>query len=129
MTEVWEQGSPCCRLCVSTVVRNGMARHVPCSTSAKGWWVIDALRCIQKYSVSFQLNHFRGLRCRVCICRLCLQQLFSWKDIWLSSKITEMGGICPESPECKKHLAPTFQLSLICRLSAEGGTIYVQAGS
>lgn len=44
-------------------------RHMPCSTSAKGWWVIDALRCIQKYLALYQLDHFQGLRCRVYICR------------------------------------------------------------
>lgn len=41
-------------------------------------------------------------------------QPFSWKQVWPSPGLGGTGGICLRFPECKKHLAPTFQLSLIC---------------
>ena len=103
----------------SACEHGGTARHVPCSTSAEGWWVIDALRCVQKASVLYQLDHFQGLRRRFLHLQTCPQQLFSWKDIWPSSKITETGGICLESPECKQQLAPTFPFSAVLNLSAQ----------
>lgn len=80
---------------------------MPCSISAKGCW---GARCLEMQPKTFDVvsaRSFPGFAMQVLHLQPCPWSLFSWKDIWPCSRITETGGICLGSPELKKRLAPT----------------------
>lgn len=96
-----ERRSPQGGLRVSSAVR-----HVPLGTSAKGWWGIRALRRVQKYPASWQLGPSQGLQCGFYICSSARGSFSPGRTPGRAPKKSlKRGGICLESPECKKHLA------------------------